>query len=144
MKLSRPEFVTVYDISGDVDKVREELDRNYVGALQNLTEGGKLYIRFYDNNNHVNTSRYMLNDDVKEILYLTVEDQLIVAGYSLPEIKRIENRMMLSQGARQLIEIAKYEFKEPMLYDYTTTYGGDFVAYVEDLMRFENDGDDND
>jgi hypothetical protein len=142
MKLARQEFVTVYEIAGNMETVMDELDSRYAGALQNLTEGGKLYISFFDDNNHVNKQKYLLNDDVKEIVYLTVEDQLIIGSYSLAGIKRIENRMMLSRFARQLIEVGKYEFKEPMLYDYTMSYGGDFVRYVEEIMGFEDDGDD--
>ena len=84
-------------------------------------------------------SLYLLNDDVKEIIYVTVEDQLIIGSYSLPGIKRLENKMMLSNIAKQLIEVAKYEFKEPVLYDYTMSYGGDFVRYVDDMMGFEDD-----
>jgi hypothetical protein len=137
MKLSRPEFVTVYEIAGPVDNVLDELDQKYVGALQNLTEGGKLYVRFRDDNRHVSASLYRLNDDVKEILYVTVEDQLIIGAYTLAGIKRLENRMMLLPIARQLIEIAKYEFKEQILYDYTLSYGGDFVRYVDEVMGFE-------
>ena len=137
MKLAREEYVTVYEIAGNVEAVIDELDRRYVKALQNLTEGGKLYISFFDDNNHVNKKNYLLNDDVKEIVFLTVEDQLIVGSYSLEGIKRLENKMMLSRYNKQLIEIGKYEFKEPMLYDYTMSYGGDFVVYVEEIMGFE-------
>jgi len=142
MKLARPEFVTVYEIAGSVDHVQYELDERYTGALQNLTEGGKLYIVFNDDNRHMSKNVYLLNDDVKEILYVTVDDQLIIGSYTLPGIKRIENRVMLSNFAKQLIEIAKYEFKEPILYDYTMSYGGDFVRYVEEMMGFDDDGND--
>jgi hypothetical protein len=137
MKLSRPEFVTVYEIAGLVDNVLDELDQKYVGALQNLTEGGKLYVRFMEDNRHVTSSLYRLNDDVKEILYVTVEDQLIIGAYTLSSIKRLENRLMLSPVARQLIEVAKYEFKEQILYDYTLSYGEDFVRYVDESMGFD-------
>jgi len=142
MKLARPEYVTVYEIAGSVDHVQYELDERYMGALQNLTEGGKLYIVFNDDNRHMGKNIYLLNDDVKEILYVTVDDQLIIGSYTLSGIKRIENRVMLSRFAKQLIEIAKYEFKEPILYDYTMSYGGDFVRYVEEMMGFDDDGDD--
>ncbi|MCL1895298.1 MAG: hypothetical protein FWG03_01990 [Clostridiales bacterium] len=140
MKLARPEFVTVYEIAGSVDHVLFELDERYTGALQNLTEGGKLYIVFNEDNKHMNHGVYMLNDDVKEILYVTVEDQLIIGCYSLSGIKRLENRVLISRIAGQLIEIAKFEFKEPILYDYTMSFGGDFIRYVEEVMGFE-DGD---
>ena len=139
MKLSRPEYVTVYEIAGPVDDLLIELDYHYLGALQNLCEGGKLYIVFNKDNRHMGNSVYLLNDDVKEIIFVTVEDQMIIGSYSLSGIKRLENRMSLSKVAKQLIEVAKYEFKEPILYDYTMSYGGDFIRYVEETMGFDDD-----
>jgi len=139
MKLARPEYATVYEIAGSVDNVLTELDHQYAGALQNLCEGGKLYIVFNKDNRHMGRDVYLLNDDVKEIIFVTVEDQLIIGSYTLSGIKRIENRMMISRISKQLIEAAKYEFKEPILYDYTMSYGGDFVRYVEDTMGFDDD-----
>ena len=139
MKLARPEYVTVYEIAGSVDQLFGELDIQYAGALQNITEGGRLYIAFNEDNRHMDNSVYLLNDDVKEILYVTVEDQLIIGSYTLAGIKRLENRLIMSGMARQLIEVAKYEFREPILYDYTASYGGDFIRYVEEIMGFEDD-----
>ena len=138
MKLARSEYVTVYEIAGSVEHVLFELDQRYLGAMQNLCEGGKLYILFKKDNRHMGSGIYLLNDDVKEILFVTVEDQLIVGSYTLAGIKRLENRMMMSRVSNQLIEVAKYEFKEPVLYDYTMSYGGDFVRYVEEIMGFED------
>ena len=139
MKLARPEYVTVYEIAGPVDNALYELDNQYAAAMQNLCEGGKLYIVFNNDNRHMSKDVYLLNDDVREVLFVTVEDQLIIGSYTLAGIKRLENRIQISRIARQLIEVAKYEFKEPILYDYTMSYGGDFVRYVEDLMGFEDD-----
>ena len=139
MKLARPEYATVYEIAGSIDNILFELDQQYVGSLQNICEGGKLYIVFNKDNRHMGKKVFLLNDDVKEILFVTVEDQLIVGSYSLAGIKRLENRMMLSGVSKQLIEVAKYCFKEPILYDYTMSYGGDFVRYVEEIMGFEDD-----
>ena len=139
MKLSRPEFVTVYEVAGSVDRLLFELDGYYTGAMQKLTEGGKLYLVFNDDNRHLEKDVYLLNDDVKEILYVTVEDQLIVGSYTLAGIKRLENKLNVSRLGGQLIEVAKYEFKEPILYDYTMSYGGDFVRYIDEIMGFEDD-----
>jgi len=139
MKLSRPEFVTVYEVAGPVDKLLYALDEYYAGSMVKLTEGGKLYLVFNNDNRHLEKSVYLLNDDVKEILYVTVEDQLIIGSYTISGIKRLENRLIISQLGGQLIEAAKYEFKEPILYDYTMGYGGDFVRYVEEIMGFEGD-----
>jgi len=139
MKLSRPEYVTVYEVAGSIDRMLNELDRHYDGAMHKLTEGGKLYLVFKEDNRHLGKKIYLLNDDVKEILYVTVEDQLIIGSYTLSGIKRLENRLLLSQLGGQLIEVAKYEFREPILYDYTMSYGGDFIRYVDEIMGFEDE-----
>jgi len=139
MKLARVEYVTVYGIAGPVVHVLNELDKRYTEAMQTLSEGGKLYICFKNDNSFMNGKVYLLNDDVKEILYVTVENQLIVGCYTLAGIKRLEDALARSRVSRRLAEIAKYEFKEPILYDYTMSYGGDFIRYVDDIMGFENE-----
>ena len=146
MKLARPEFVSVYEIVGRIDNVEEYLDVTYLGAQQNLTDGGKLYVSFSSNNNHVNCDVYRLNDDVEEIVYLTIEDQLIIGAYSLAGIRVLEKKMHDSDIGKQLIDIGKYEFKEPILYDYTLGFGNDFIGYVEEIIGLDDEdgGDDGD
>jgi hypothetical protein len=75
-------------------------------------------------------------------LYLTIEDQLIIGAYTLAGIKRLEHKMLNAPIALQLIEVGKYEFKEPVLYDYTLGYSGDFIRYVEEVMGYNPDEDE--
>jgi hypothetical protein len=138
MKLARPEYVTVYEIAGHAPSVEIWLEEEYVSALQSETEGGRLYVKFKANNDHVKKELYRLNDDVDEIVYVAIEDQLVVGSYSLEGIRFLEYKLALdSPIAKQLIETGRYEFREPVLYDYTLSYGEDFITYIEEFLGYE-------
>jgi hypothetical protein len=138
MKLARPEYVTVYEIAGHAQGVEDWLDREYAMALQSETDGGKLYVKFNEDNEHIKKEVYRLNDDVDEILYVTVEDQLIVGSYSLDGIRESEHKFAVRAPiAKQLIEVGRFEIREPVLYDYTLSYGEDFMTYIEDFLGYD-------
>jgi hypothetical protein len=137
MKLERPEFITVYEIFTDPEKAMEHLDARYLAAMQRDTDAGRLYLRFNDNNDHMRHSVFRLNDDVKGMIYVTDEAQLVLAAYSLPLIHRLEREAQGWPFCRQLLPIAKYEFKEDIFYDFVRADTGDFIHYVNDICDFD-------
>jgi hypothetical protein len=139
MKLERPEFITVYDVFLDPDMVTEYLDDHYLSTMKRDTEAGRLYLRFNENNDHVKGTLYRLNDDVNGMIYVTDEAQLILAAYSLVQIHRLEREVQSWPFGRQLLPIAKYEFKEDIFYDFLGADSGDFVQYVEFLCDIDPD-----
>jgi hypothetical protein len=143
MKLERPEFITVYETFMDADDIRDFLDKRYPAALKKDTDAGKLYLNFNETNHHLSEPLYRLNDDVKGMLYITDEDQLILAAYSLPQIHRLEREAQAFPFGRQLLPIAKYEFREDVFYDFVQGDSGNFVHFVEYLCDFDpkNDSD---
>ncbi|MDR2486967.1 MAG: hypothetical protein LBD12_03300, partial [Clostridiales Family XIII bacterium] len=141
MKLERPEFITVYDVFIDPETLMDFLDEHYPAAMRRDTEAGRLYLSFHTNNDHVRKDFYRLNDDVSGMVYVTDEAQLILGTYSLAEIHKLERDLQHWPFGRQLLPIAKYEFKEDVLYDFLGTDLGDFVNYVETLCEFDPDGE---
>jgi hypothetical protein len=141
MKLERPEFITVYETFTEVDDVRDFLDKKYPAALKKDTEVGKLYLNFNENNHHLKESLYRLNDDVKGMLYVTDEGQLIVAAYSLSRIRILEQDTQTFPFGRKLLPVAKYEFREDLFYDFVRSDSGDFVRFVEYLCDFDPEND---
>jgi hypothetical protein len=137
MKLERPEFITVYEIFTDPEKAMEHLDARYLAAMQRDTDAGRLYLRFNDNNDHMRRPLFRLNDDVKGMIYVTDEAQLVLAAYSLPLIHRLEREAQGWPFCRQLLPIAKYEFKEDIFYDFVRAETGDFIHYVNDVCDFD-------
>jgi hypothetical protein len=137
MKLERPEFITVYEIFTDPESVMEYIDEHYLAAMQRDTEAGRLYLRFNENNGHVKKPLYRLNDDVAGMIFVSDEAQLVLAAYSLSRIHQLEHEAQAWPFSRQLLPIAKYEFKEDVFYDFINSEGSDFVHFVEYICDFD-------
>jgi hypothetical protein len=143
MKMERSEFITVFEILGEADSIIKYLDRKFAGALQRETDEGKLYLIFKDNNDHLKEPVYRLNDDVKGMVYLTMEGQLILAAYSLTLIHRLEKEIQYMSFGKRLLPIAKYEFKEAVFYDFVQCDTGDFIHFIEDICEYDPEDDDD-
>lgn len=141
MKLARPEYVTVYEIMDNRELVLESLEEMYPASLKKTTDTGKMFLMFKNTNDHLKESLYRLNDDVKGIMFVTDEDQLVVAGYTLPQIHKLENELQYSAFGNIVVAIAKYEFKESILYDFMQSSTGDFLHYMEYVSDYDPDNE---
>jgi hypothetical protein len=139
MLLGRPEYITVYEIIGDLNEVRRALARLYAGALQKNQESGYLFLQFKTNNDHLKEAVYRLNDDIRGIFYVTDFGQLIAVSYSLGSISRIEKELQSTIGPT-IIPTSKYEFKESVFYEFVQ---GDFTEFSE-FMEYINDYEPDD
>lgn len=68
--------------------------------------------------------------------YITDFGQLIVSSYSLPGIHALERDLRKSVLAPYLMATAKYEFKEPVLYEFIQSDFEDFNEFL-DFIRNE-------
>jgi len=131
MMLSRPEFVTVYDIL----TTPEEFDLNITeltsGTVFTVHENGKLFMSFNKNNDHVNSRVFRLNEDVSGLYFAADNGQMIIAAYSIKGIHAIEKDLRKSSLANSLLPVAKYEFKEPVLYEFIQSDFDDFEEFIE-------------
>ena len=73
----------------------------------------------------------MLNDDVLGIYYFVEDSQLILASYSLEGIKALESDLKNSYMYDYVVPVSKYEFKEPVLFDFINSGFDDFEDFVE-------------
>ncbi len=132
MMLTKAEFVTVYEVllsDEDMDNNIGELTINF-NTIMSIQENGRLFMAFKKNNDHVNSRIFRLSNDVKGIYFLTDYGQLIVAAYSLKEIRQLEGKLRLSPLAPFLIPTAKYEFKEPVLFEFMQSDFDDFDDFL--------------
>jgi len=139
MKLARTEYITVYEIMDNRKKVLNSLYEMYPAALKKKTVMGNIHIIFKNNNDHVKESIYRLNDDIKGIIYVTDEDQLLLASNTLTHIHRFENEIQFSDFGNLIVSLAKYEFKESVFYDFMNSGTGDFLHYIEFISDFDPD-----
>ena len=135
--LAKPEFVTVYEVM-----LSEEDMENNIGELtitfntvMSVHDNGRLFMAFKDNNAHVDSASFMLSNDVNGIYYLTDFGQLIVAAYSLIEIRHMENKLRVSPLSPYLMITGKFEFKEPIIYEFINSDFEDFYDFLDAIKE---------
>lgn len=139
MMLSRPEFVSVYDILVDPEEFDEKSWELTISTMVTLHENGRLFLSFNNNNNHVNQKVFRISDDVFGLYFVTDYGQLILSATTLRNIRAMEDRMMKSPLGHLLRPGSKYEFKEPVLYEFIQSDFDDFDEYVDYLNPEDGD-----
>lgn len=133
MMLNHPEFITVYEILSETEEFLKLFTGYTSNSMQTLHENGRLYLEFNKNNDHVNRKVFRLNEDIHGLYYATDFGQLIIAAYSLSEIHEIEKSLSKSDVNTCIIPTAKYEFKEPILYEFIQSDFDDFSDFLDFL-----------
>ena len=135
MMLSRPEFVTVYDILIGPDEFNRYLGELTQNTMLTVHENGRLFLVFNKDNDHVNKRVFRLSEDVFGLYYVTDFGQLILAAYNISGIHTLEKEVRLSALDRYLAPVSKFEFKEPVLYEFVQSDFddfNDFIDYIKD------------
>ncbi len=133
MMLNHPEFVTVYEVLTEPEEFLRYFSDYTAQSMQAMHDNGRLYLEFKKNNDHVNRKVFRLNEDVRGLYYITDFGQFIIAAYSLQEIHEIEKNLGKSEIHTLMIPTAKYEFKEPILYEFIQSDFDDFSEFIDFL-----------
>ena len=134
LQLAKPEFVTVYHCDLDHEDFAETALPIIAKSVPTSYEGGMLYMFYHAHNNHVDERVYLLSNDVKGMMYLSNEGELIAAANTKDGIEQMENEIASYRGlARHLIATAKFEFNEPIVYDYIISGFTDFEEFINEI-----------
>lgn len=136
MMVARAEFVTVYEVLIDPDEFSSTMGQMPLNTMMTPHENGKLFLAFNKNNNHVNKRVFRLSEDVFGLYYITDFGQLIISSYSIGDIHSLERDLRKSVLAPYLVAVSKYEFKEPVLYEFIQSDFEDFNDFL-DFIRTE-------
>lgn len=142
MMTSRGEFVTVCDLVEDAPDFNRTSTKLTTKSMVSDYDNGKLFMIFHPDNDHVKKKTYSLNDDVKGIYYLVDDSQLILASYSLEGIRDLEADLAASYMSNYVVPVSKYEFKEPVLFEFMNSVFDDFEDFVETIALPGQDLDD--
>lgn len=133
MKLSRPEFVTVYEIYGDMDFFDREFAPYVLGATKTGHDCGDMFMEFKRDNYHVEQADFKLSDDVQTLYFVTDYGQLIVGAYSLDDIVRAEALLQSGSIAKIIQSTAKFQFADPIIYEFAMSGMTDFTEFLKSL-----------
>jgi len=133
MMLSRWEYVTVYEILKDPDDFDIEFTTYSLGTMRTEHTNGEMFMEFKKDNNHVDQRVFNLSDDINCLYYLTDFGQLILAAYSLEAIGLMEDRLHGSALSSAVFPSARYQFQEPVLYEFAQSDYEDFEEFLKTL-----------
>ena len=139
MMTARSEFITVVDIIPSAPEFKRGSTKLSSKAMITDYDSGKLFMIFQPHNNHVKSSTYLLNDDVLGVYYLVDDSQLILSSYHLEDIKALEADLASSPMAPFVVPVSKYEFKDPVLYDFINSIFDDFEDFVAAISQNPED-----
>lgn len=137
MMLRKPEFTNVYEFLLEGDEVEENLGEFIVGlnTIMTVHSNGRLFMAFKSTNDHVSERVFMLSNDVRGVYYLTDFGQLILMAYSPEDAARLEARLAASPIGQHIIPTGKYEFLEPVFFEFINSGLEDFDDFL-DMARF--------
>jgi len=138
MQLARPEFMTIYTLLFDASEFEMRCGSLIDEAMSSSYDNGKMYMMFNKHNNHVKSRIFMLSEDVSGLIYISESGQLLAVSYSLHGIHTLESSIRKSPIAGGAFPIAKYEFKEPILYDFIQSDFYDFNDFLEFIRDDDN------
>ncbi|MEE3362864.1 MAG: hypothetical protein VZQ84_04805, partial [Anaerovoracaceae bacterium] len=132
MQLAHSEFITVFDVIPiDGSGLELDLDLNFNSMAASSYPHGELYIKFNANNDHVDSRVFMLSDDISGMYYISDTAQLIAASYSLKGIMKMERDVADNDPSLLFIPRMKFEFKQPVLYDFINSGIPRFEDFLE-------------
>lgn len=130
MIMNCSEFITVYDVAGDSELFQDAFYSYVETFTETAYDTGKLYIDFFDTNDHVGRSEYRMNDDIRAMYYLTDFNQLLVIAYSYEAVFEAELHITLAMMPNYMRVSKKYEFREPIIYEFIKSNFEDFNEFL--------------
>lgn len=130
MQLNRPEYITVFDLYEDAPQFNRNSTVLCQKSMMNEHDGGRLYMIFHPNNNHVSKQVYLLNDDVLGNYYVLDSGQIILSSYTPEGIRALENDFVQSGFILHSALAGKYHFEQPVLDEFIMSGFEDFQDFA--------------
>ena len=133
LMLTQPEYVTVYDVAGDLSGFDTKTFSLLKTGLLSQHECGKLCSVFYPSNAHLAQSTYYMYDDLFGICYVLDSGQIVLASRSYENILKLEKELEESRYGPSLVLVSKYEFNHSLIHDFVNRNYEDFEDFLKDL-----------
>lgn len=137
MITDRPEFVTVFDCPAQYADAALTFTDRLENSMLTEHENGRLFMIFYPHNNHVAKPVFRLSDDVFGVFYLSDNGQILLSSASRSNLRSLEHDLMTSGVGRVVTPLSRYQFQEPVLYDFVNSLCDDFEEFVDMISELE-------
>ena len=132
LQVNRTEYLTVF---GCQDSMLEGFDPKYIGPLSHarptMVPNGWLYTAYKQDNSHVDTPHYMLNDDVYGYALLSIPGELILMSHDLRNISMLDDSTIFSLYAPFISTKGRFRLDSSVFQTICQTQGVLFGDLVE-------------
>ena len=130
--------MTVYELLVTPDQLFEDGCELVEKGIVSNYDYGRLIMYFYKNNDHVKLPVFMLNNDVMGMVYVSDDGQMLAVSYNEDNMQTLETEIFMNGLVRRdCYPAARYEFKEPVLYDFIRSGYPDFEDFLETIREDE-------
>ena len=131
--LMRGEFCTVYRILIPMEDFDVDFASFSIGTTMTEHENGNMFMEFKPDNNHVDRSEFKLYDDIKSLYFVSDYGELIVAAYSVEDIRATERKIRNSLLMPDLQIMVKLQLARSILYDFADSTYTNFGQFIKSL-----------
>lgn len=137
MILSRSEYVTVFNLHSndtDNDMVYDALSTITHNAIPAKYSAGSLFSVLDPDLNYLDSPTFIVRDEYLGSIFLNNANQLILTSMNKDNIMLLERSVAYSKMNTRLTPFGRYEFKEPMFYDYLYS---NFILFQDFVSFFQ-------
>ena len=132
LQLQTTEYITVFDCR---DRILSGFDGSQFEFLAKAepqqVRNGWLYTAYNQNNDHVNSNSYWLNDDVYGYALLTIDGEFIMMSNKIGNINYMDQCAITSLYSPFMRLDGRYQLNEPVFHTICETYGVMFRDLID-------------
>lgn len=132
MQLRSAEYITVYRSTVDIDEISSSEMLVMIKALPYKVPAGIVYMIYNNDNFHVNSRDYYLNQDVYGAVLFTLAGEIIAMSQHMTKIDMIEKHIMTSPASNKLELVDRYKFDNQIFQSFTQTRNIKFSEMLND------------
>ena len=129
--INRIEYITCYDFFADSEAMADGLPNFDAHPFMTTYEKGKLFMLYNSHNDHVKDPVFKIHEDVYGSYFISDYGQILVSSFIRDNLKEMELKIALSDMGIELVPQGRFEFKEPVLYEFIQDDIDDFLDFID-------------
>ncbi len=129
--INRIEYITCYDYFDDSEEIEVKMPNFDAHPFMSSYEKGQLFMLYNPHNDHVRNPVFKIHEDVYGSYFISNYGQVLVSSFVLTNLAEMEMVIALSHERPQLIPQGRFEFKEPVLYEFIQDDIDDFLDFID-------------
>jgi hypothetical protein len=132
MQMKHPEYITVYQVKSDVEKFDPYRSQLLADAMMSPAPNGVLFMIYNEDNRHVNSNDYFMNNDVYGACILTPMNELVLMSSEVMKISAMELDVTSSFLSGELTLTGRYRFDSQVFQTFTEMRHATFRDIIQD------------